>query len=255
MILKVTATEPLAYLTAKTNGLDDLASEILSTAGLNEADLEDMPSFSRSTLKPPSIVTSTANLQWPSASSGENFFDQALANGALDEVEGAASGDVALDKWENEEEEVEEEVEADEGGWGLDGDAPEAAAEEDDEVAAEAELGASATPGLPEPQHWSRNSPFAADHATAGSFETAMQVCDPIFALADDLRPFPLYSSCTLSKVSSTSRPSSPCSSRHIDLRMSTCHCCRLSRLYLFTSDATSTSTRLARFSLSRFAI
>jgi coatomer protein complex subunit alpha (xenin) len=190
VILKVTTTEPLAYLTAKTNGLDDLASEILSTAGLTEADLEDMPSFGRSTLKPPSIVTSTANLQWPSASSGENFFDQALANGALDEVEGAASGDVALDKWENEEEEVEEEAEADEGGWGLDGDAPEAVVEEDDEVAAEAELGASATPGLPEPQHWSRNSPFAADHATAGSFETAMQVCDPIFALTHNLKYF-----------------------------------------------------------------
>jgi hypothetical protein len=33
--------EPLAYITAKTNGLDELASEILESAGLTEDDVED----------------------------------------------------------------------------------------------------------------------------------------------------------------------------------------------------------------------
>jgi hypothetical protein len=170
--------DPLAYLTAKTNGLDDLATEILGAAGLTEADVEDIPTFGPSSLKPPAVVTATANLNWPSSSSGPNFFDQALANGALEE---AANGDVedgaALDKWENEEEEEEEEeAEAEEGGWDLDADGQDVAANEDPEVAEESELSAGAAPGVPEPQHWTRNSPFAADHIAAGSFETAMQV-------------------------------------------------------------------------------
>ena len=34
--------DPLAYLTAKTNGLSDLALEILEEAGLTEADVDDV---------------------------------------------------------------------------------------------------------------------------------------------------------------------------------------------------------------------
>ena len=37
--------DPLAYLTAKSNGLDDVALEILETAGLSEADVDDVPAF------------------------------------------------------------------------------------------------------------------------------------------------------------------------------------------------------------------
>lgn len=48
----------------------------------------------------------------------------------------------------------------------------------DDEAAVdeEEELGAGATPGVNETELWVRNSPLAADHVAAGSFETAMQV-------------------------------------------------------------------------------
>ena len=77
-------TDPLAYLTAKTNGLDDIALEILEAAGLTEADVDDVPSFGTSTLRPPPVVTSTANLNWPAVSKGESFFDRALANGGLE---------------------------------------------------------------------------------------------------------------------------------------------------------------------------
>lgn len=43
--------DPLAYLTAKTNGLDDLATEILEAASLTEADVDDVPTFGASTLR------------------------------------------------------------------------------------------------------------------------------------------------------------------------------------------------------------
>ncbi|KAG9313406.1 stabilization of polarity axis-domain-containing protein, partial [Chiua virens] len=44
-VLRDVGLHPLAYLTAKTNGLDEEAAEILDAAGLNEADVDDVPSF------------------------------------------------------------------------------------------------------------------------------------------------------------------------------------------------------------------
>jgi coatomer protein complex subunit alpha (xenin) len=176
----------LAYLTAKTNDLDDIAAEILEAAGLTEADVDDVPTFGASTLKPPPIVTPTTNINWPSVSASENFFDKALANGSLEsddvpyvngiDAAGAAASS-ALDAWAKEEE-VQEDIDADDGGWELDAEGEDAEKEMDDvEVPVEdEELGAGATPGVTEPELWVRNSPFAADHVAAGSFDTAMQV-------------------------------------------------------------------------------
>ena len=101
----------MAYLTAKTNGFDGLASEILEAAGLTESDVDDVPSFGASTLKPPTIITPTTDLNWPSVSEGENFWDRALANGNLEGavevsyVNGDAAGTAssALDAWAKEE--------------------------------------------------------------------------------------------------------------------------------------------------------
>jgi len=61
-VLRDVGMYPLAYLTAKTNGLDELAAEILEAAGLTEADVDDVPTFGVSTLKPPPVVTSTTNI-------------------------------------------------------------------------------------------------------------------------------------------------------------------------------------------------
>jgi coatomer protein complex subunit alpha (xenin) len=183
----VSVTDPLAYLTAKTTGLDELAVEILEAPSLTEADVDDVPTFGPSTLKPPPVVTSTTNFNWPSASMGENFWDRALANGNLmgdsevpyvnGDVAGAAASS-ALDAWAKEEE-TNDDIDPEEGGWELDahGDAhSDAAGDENVEVVEDEELGAGATPGVSETDLWIRNSPFAADHVAAGSFETAMQV-------------------------------------------------------------------------------
>ena len=179
--------DPLAYLTAKTNGLDDLANEILEAAGLTEADVDDVPTFGASTLRPPTVVTPTTDLLWPSLSSGENFFDRALVNGQLEggiepayvngDAAAAAAGHSALDAWAKEEE-VRDEIDPEDGGWELDADGGEFQPAQGEQIAAdeEVELGAGATPGPSETELWVRNSPLAADHVAAGSFETAMQV-------------------------------------------------------------------------------
>lgn len=133
------------------------------------------------------MVTSTAGLNWPSLSGGESFFDRALANGIEGGAEAYTNGDstgvaanAALDDWAKEE--AQEEIDPEEGGWDLDAggdDAPAAEGEKEEEVP-EVELGAGAAPGVPETELWTRNSPFAADHVAAGSFESAMQVGFPL---------------------------------------------------------------------------
>lgn len=185
----------MAYLTAKTNGLEDLAAEILQTAGLTEADIDDVPKFGKTALKPPPIITATGNINWPSTSTGENFFDKALANGNLggDEtpyvngVDAAGATDSsALDAWAKEEEDQEDE-DADDGGWGLDGEGEDVDENDFDEIEAPIEdedLGAGATPGVTETDHWLRNSPFAVDHVAAGSFESAMQVSNYVWVIS-----------------------------------------------------------------------
>lgn len=182
-------TDPLAYLTAKTNGLEDVALEILEAAGLTEADVDDVPVYGTSTLKPPPVITPTTDLNWPSISTGESFFDRALANGNLEggadvpymnghDTSGAAAS-AALDAWAKEEE---EDLEADADGWDLDAGGEEAEAEgvAEEEAEEAVELGPGASPGVSELELWTRNSPFAGDHVAAGSFETAMQVCPSI---------------------------------------------------------------------------
>ena len=127
-------------------------------------------------------MNKTTDLNWPAINVGENYFEKALANGALEGGEpyingtdGATAGSSALDDWAKDEE-VQEDVPPEEAGWDLDADADEAEEEEVEGSEPEEELGAGATPGVSETALWVRNSPFAGDHVAAGSFETAMQV-------------------------------------------------------------------------------
>lgn len=201
-VLKDVGLHPLAYLTAKTNGLDEVASEILEAAGLSESDVDDVPDFGRSTLQLPPVITPTAALNWPSIAAGESFWDKALANGLEgvevpytngDAVGAGAAASAALDEWAREEE-IPEEI--DEGGWDLDAggeDAEPIAAEEEEAPAEDADLGAGATPGISETELWTRNSPFAADHVAAGSFDTAMQLLHRQFGVVNFSLLKPLF--------------------------------------------------------------
>lgn len=168
---------PLAYVTAKSNGLEAIAQDILRKAGINEADLEDIP-IHQSKLAPPPVITPTTSLVWPAIATPENFFEKALVNGhipappegsyvtGLDDM--VEPDGVNKEAWGDNANNAEEEEEGD---WGLDEPEDEAAAEEEEE-----EEGAGATEGVSELELWVRNSPFAADHFAAGSFETGMQV-------------------------------------------------------------------------------
>ena len=126
-------------------------------------------------------MNKTTDLNWPAINVGENYFEKALANGNLEGgepyvngIDSAAGGSSALDDWAKDEE-VQEDIPPEEGGWDLDADAEEAE-EDEEEPEPEEELGAGATPGVSETALWVRNSPFAGDHVAAGSFETAIQV-------------------------------------------------------------------------------
>ncbi|KAF5329996.1 hypothetical protein D9611_010428 [Ephemerocybe angulata] len=225
-VLRDVGLHPLAYLTAKTNGLDDIAAEILEAAGLTEADIDDVPSYGTSTLRTPPVITSTTDLVWPSVSSGESFFDKALANGVLEGgvepeyVNGdaaAAGAHSALDAWAKEEEH--DEIDPEEGGWDLDADAGDEfqAPEAEAAVEEEEELGAGATPGPNETDLWVRNSPLAADHVAAGSFETAMQLLTRQFGVVNFAPLKPLFVSIYRSAhVYLTTLPSLPPLALHL---------------------------------------
>ncbi|KAF8586601.1 coatomer subunit alpha-2 [Ramaria rubella] len=201
-VLRDVGLHPLAYLTAKTNGLSDLAQEILDEAGLTELDMEDVPTFGPSTLKPPRVLTATSQLVWPSLSAGENFFEKALANGHIEEsgdvsyvngIDGAV-GISAADDWAGEDHAEEEDGAEDAAGWDLDTGEIEAHAEVGEEIVNgdDGETGAGATPGVSETELWVRNSPFAVDHVAAGSFETAMQLLNRQHGVVafEPLKPF-----------------------------------------------------------------
>ncbi|KAI6013102.1 hypothetical protein BKA83DRAFT_14245 [Pisolithus microcarpus] len=102
------------------NGLEDQAANILEAAGLTEADIDDAPSFSQSTPKPPPILTSTQNLNWPLVPGTESFWDRGLTNGHLD-IDGEISH-----------EEESRDVINPKGGWELDANAAETEEQEDE---------------------------------------------------------------------------------------------------------------------------
>lgn len=176
-------------MTAKTNGLEDLAQEILDEAGLTEADVAAVlpPIHQRSQIQPPPVISATYEQNWPSVGVQESFFDRALAAAASGEPsgieyeDGGDAGDRGLDEWAGEDGLGTDRAAAEEAedAWDL---APDAAAEgedvhEEDAVADgvdETDVGAPISAGIAESELWVRNSPLAADHVAAGSFESAM---------------------------------------------------------------------------------
>ncbi|KAK4048030.1 hypothetical protein OIV83_005064 [Microbotryomycetes sp. JL201] len=203
VLLEVGLT-PLAYMTAKTHGLFDLAQQILESAELTEDDVAGVvPPIKRSTLRPPPVVTETFDHNWPSVGVTESFFDRALAAAAAGESTGADyvddydAGDRGLDEWAGEDALATDRIAAEEAeeAWDLAPDAEEhdATATEAEEVIDDEDVGGAITPGIRETELWIRNSPLAADHVAAGSFETAMALLNRQVG-AVDFRPLkPLF--------------------------------------------------------------
>lgn len=166
---------PLAYLTAKSNGFD--TSEILEAAGVTE-DQISMPALGEP-LAPPRAVVETHKTNWPVKSTSSSAFEKALLGevGAEDELGPATNGygdeDLLGEELAAEKNGVlaDAEEDADAEGWDM-GDDVEPEAESDFVNVEATDAGA----GSSEADLWTRNSPIAADHAAAGSFESAMQL-------------------------------------------------------------------------------
>ncbi|KAI0599643.1 Coatomer, alpha subunit [Biscogniauxia sp. FL1348] len=171
---------PLAYMTAKAHGLEEECQSILEVTGITEDQLTT-PKFGEASA-PPKPVVPTYKANWPTKATSQSFFEKALAGqleGMTLEEEPAAetnglgldavADDVAATKRNGA---LEADDDEDAAGWDLGDDiAPEA---DSDFVNVEsADAGGS---GISEADLWARNSPLAADHVAAGSFESAMNL-------------------------------------------------------------------------------
>lgn len=130
-------------------------------------------------LQPPKPIVPTHKANWPVKAASHSFFEKALlgevggleedgmpTSNGVEEVDGV-EGDEAL----NRNGQLGDEEDEDAGGWDM-GDDVNVEVESDFVNVDSAEAGA----GSSEADQWARNSPIAADHAAAGSFETAMQL-------------------------------------------------------------------------------
>ncbi|KAF2322843.1 hypothetical protein GH714_031320 [Hevea brasiliensis] len=160
---------PLAYVTAKVHGLEDVAEHLAAELGDNVPSVPEgkVPSL----LMPPVPVMCGGD--WPLLRVMKGIFEGGLDNmgrGGADEDED--TGEVAI----LEDGEVAEENE-EEGGWELEDlelppeqDTPRAS------VSARSSVFVAPTPGMPVSQIWIQRSSLAAEHAAAGNFDTAMRL-------------------------------------------------------------------------------
>ncbi|KAK7426301.1 hypothetical protein QQZ08_007202 [Neonectria magnoliae] len=169
---------PLAYMTAKSNGLEEECQAILEATGLTEDQLT-VPTLGAPLAIPKPIVP-TFKANWPTKATSQSVFEKAL----LGQVEGlsledvpAANGTEFADALEDDAAikrsgALIEDDEEDVAGWDMgDDDVPDV---ESDFVNVEtADAGGA---GSSEADLWARNSPLAVDHIAGGSFETAMQL-------------------------------------------------------------------------------
>ena len=169
---------PLAYLTAKANGLEDQCQEILDASGLTEEQIT-LPGIGKP-VQPPRAIAPTHKANWPTRFTGASSFEKALmaegGDAAAPETNGHGEDDLlALEEAPRGNGALGDEHEDDDAaaGWDM-GDDAVADPEHEDfvEVSAESAGGS----GSSEADLWIRNSPLAADHAAGGSFDTAMNL-------------------------------------------------------------------------------
>ncbi|KAL9126600.1 MAG: hypothetical protein Q9217_004374 [Psora testacea] len=168
---------PLAYATAKSNELDEECHSILEATGLTEQQIT-LPTMGNPLQQPKSIVP-TYRSNWPVKAASHSFFEKALlgeVGGLEDDVVPASNGfdhvdGVGDDNAIARDGQLGDEEDEDAAGWDM-GDDINVEVESEFVNVDRADAGA----GTSEADLWARNSPFAADHAAAGSFETAMQL-------------------------------------------------------------------------------
>ena len=171
--------DPLAYLTAKSQGLNEECQSILDASGVTEEQITQPPFGQRSQSTPAFVPTFKRN--WPvKAAASHSFFEKAL----LGHVEGLNLEDdgATASKGDGVDDNMEDAAVAQSGQLGAEEDEDAAGWDMGDDVNVEVESdfvnveSADAGAGSSEAEIWARNSPLAADHVAGGSFETAMQL-------------------------------------------------------------------------------
>lgn len=150
---------------------------MLEASGLTE-DQISLPTMGKP-LNPPKPIVDTHKANWPVKAASHSFFEKALLGeiGAVDDDAPQTSNGIDHIEGVPEDEAVTrdgqlgEEEDEDAAGWDM-GDDINVEVESDFVNVDSADAGA----GSSEADLWARNSPIAADHAAAGSFETAMQL-------------------------------------------------------------------------------
>lgn len=170
---------PLAYLTAKSNGLEEECQSILEATGLTEEQLT-IPKLGEP-LTPPKPVVPTYKANWPTKATSQSFFEKALLGqveglSLEDEPAAAANGfgfeDAAEDGAKQNGGLAEGDEDEDAAGWDMGEDiVPEV-----DDSFVNVESTDAGGAGSSEADLWARNSPLAVDHAAGGSFDSAMQL-------------------------------------------------------------------------------
>lgn len=172
-VMRAAGMEPLAYALAKSNGLDEIAEEIITSSGIDPSQINIEVNDVSHDKDIPHAVNPMVGINWPLKETSLSFFEQAILgqvdNLSLEEPEefDDASEGVARDGFDDDAYDEYDDDDLQEDAWGLD--------TEDIEVEEEEEEGP-AEPGVSEVEMWARNSPLAADHIAAGSFETAAQI-------------------------------------------------------------------------------
>ena len=165
----------MAFAIAKANHLEDECQSILKAAGLTEEQIT-LPVIGQS-LNVPKLVVPTHKANWPVKATSQSFFEKALLGEA-----GGAEDIPAMNGFDNEEVGPQDEMMTRDGQLGEDEDEDATGWDMGDDINMEAESdfvnidSADAGTGSSEADLWTRNSPIPADHAAAGSFETAMQL-------------------------------------------------------------------------------
>ena len=150
---------------------------MLEASGLTE-DQISLPSMGKP-LQPPKPIVHTYKANWPVKAASHSFFEKALLGevGAVDDDAPQISNgfdpieSVPEDEAVTRNGQLGDEEDEDAAGWDM-GDDINVEVESDFVNVDSADAGA----GSSEADLWARNSPIAADHAAAGSFETAMQL-------------------------------------------------------------------------------
>ncbi|KAI9497476.1 coatomer protein alpha subunit [Zychaea mexicana] len=211
-LLEQVGQGPLAYLTAKSHGLTEKAEAILAQSGKDESQVQ-LPSAACELPAIPKPVVQLEDPNWPLLTVSKSFFEGAFA-AAADTPSAAATGvpsftydenvDEGAGDWGVDDDDdlgipglssktpaeddlfgtpepgqvggVEDQDDEEGGGWDLDDDIKADLDAEISQAAAQATAEFVApTAGTNEAAIWSQNSPLAADHIAAGSFESAMQ--------------------------------------------------------------------------------